>query len=265
MTRRAPPVLDSARQDWIHLALALGLALGWSPLARWRLSAFGLSGSPVDAFLGAFIMAHLVIVFFRSHANAEIRARHPLRFWAAPPALLAVLLLSGPARTAAAALAVWWDVYHSSAQTFGIGRLFDAKAGNDPNAGRTLDRVLSVLLYVGPILCGSMLLFHASPLHDLEAGAWARALAFHQPRVRMIVIGSGLLFLVLYFEAYALLAERGPGPGRRLRGAARPRGSVFGVLGELSAKALSVTLVVALMHFWYDGFIWPARRPGLHL
>lgn len=338
MTRRTPPVLDSALQDWIHLALApvwalaLGLALGWSPLARWRLSAFGLSGSPVDAFLGAFIMAHLVIVFFRSHANAEIRARHPLRFWAAPPALLAVLLLSGPARAAAAALAVWWDVYHSSAQTFGIGRLFDAKAGNDPDAGRTLDRILSVLLYVGPILCGSMLLFHASPLHDLGAGAWARALAFHQPRVRMIVIGSGLLFLVLYFEAYALLAERGYRPPREkvalhlgtaavsvwawgfnplgmalfvmnffhawqyfalvwrferdniasvlrapsgapgraaafagLIGLGFLYGSVFGVLGELSAKALSVTLVVALLHFWYDGFIWPVRRPGLHL
>lgn len=32
------------------------------------------------------------------------------------------------------------------------------------------------------------------------------------------------------------------------------------VLGELSAWALSVTLVVSLMHFWYDGFVWSVRR-----
>jgi hypothetical protein len=25
-------------------------------------------------------------------------------------------------------------------------------------------------------------------------------------------------------------------------------------------RALAVTLVVSLMHFWYDGFVWSARR-----
>lgn len=57
--RPATPILDTAREDWLHLvlapvwALALGLALGLTPLSRWKLSAFGLSDSPVDAFLGA--------------------------------------------------------------------------------------------------------------------------------------------------------------------------------------------------------------------
>ncbi|MBI2789717.1 MAG: hypothetical protein HYX59_13645 [Elusimicrobia bacterium] len=327
------PILDTARQDWVHLilapvwALALGLVLGLTPLARWKVAAFGLSGSPVDAFLGAFIMAHLVVVFFRSHANAEVRALHPVRFWVVPPALLLVLFASGPARTAAAALAVWWDVYHSSLQTFGLGRIFDRKAGNDPEAGRALDLALNLLLYAGPILCGSMLAFHASPLYSLEAGDWARALAFHQPRVRLFVIAAGLLFLVLYFEVYAALVEKGYRPPREkvvlhlgtaavsvwawgfnplgmalfimnffhawqyfalvwryereniaavLRVPQGPRGralafalfvglgflygSVFGVLGELSSKALAVTLVVSLMHFWYDGFVWSVRR-----
>ena len=109
-------------------ALALGLMLGLTPLAKWKLTAFGLTGSPVDAFLGAFIMAHLVIVFFRSHANADVRTLHPVRFWIVPPALLLLLVVSGPARVVAAALATWWDVYHSSLQTFGLGRIFDHKA-----------------------------------------------------------------------------------------------------------------------------------------
>lgn len=327
------PILDTVRQDWIHLvlapvwALALGLVLGLTPLATWKLEAFGLSGSPVDAFLGAFIMAHLVIVFFRSHANAEVRRRHPFRFWVVPPALLLLLAASGTALAIAAALAVWWDVYHSSLQTFGIGRIFDHKAGNDPEAGRALDLILNLLLYVGPILCGSMLLFHAGPLYSFEAGSWVEALVRHQSRVRLIVIAAGLLFLVLYGEVYAALVEKGYRPPRQkvalhlgtaavsvwawgfnplgmalfimnffhawqyfalvwryerenigavLRVPAGPRGrtlafalfaglaflygSVFGVLGELSTKAMAVTLVVSLMHFWYDGFVWSVRR-----
>jgi len=307
-------------------ALALGLLLALTPLAKWRLTAFGLSGTPADAFLGAFIMAHLVIVFFRSHANAEVRARHPVRFWIVPPALLLLLAVSAPARTAAAALAIWWDVYHSSLQTFGLGRIFDRKAGNDAEAGRALDLALSLLLYAGPILGGSMLLFHARPLYSLEGGAWVESLLFFQPQIRLFVIAAGLLFLVLYFETYAVLVERGyrpprekvalhlgtaavsvwawgfnplgmalfimnffhawqyfalvwryeresigavlrvPGPrGRALAfaglvGLGFSYGAVFGVLGELSSLALSVTLVVSLLHFWYDGFVWSVRR-----
>jgi hypothetical protein len=331
--RTPAPILDTTRQDWIHLvlapvwALALGLALGLTPLARWRITAFGLAGSPVDAFLGSFIMAHLVIVFFRSHANAEVRALHPVRFWAVPPALLILLVVSEPARTLAAALAVWWDVYHSSLQTFGLGRIFDHKAGNDPEAGRRLDWMLNLLLYVGPILGGASFVYHASPLYSLEAGAWAQALVFHQPKIRLIVIAAGLLFLVLYLETYAVLVEKGYRPPRekvalhlgtaavsvwawgfnplgmalfimnffhawqyfalvwryeranigavlRVPKGHRGRalafaglvvlgflyGTVFGVLGELSNKALAVTLVVSLMHFWYDGFIWSVRK-----
>lgn len=324
----AAPILDTPRQDWIHLilapawALVLGLLLGLTPLAKLRVSAFGLSGSPVDAFLGAFIMAHLVIVFFRTHANAEVRARHPWRFWVVPPALLLALLFSGAARTVAAALAVWWDVYHSSLQTFGIGRMFDRKAGNDAEAGRTLDFALNLLLYVGPILGGAMLLYHAGPLYSLDLGEWARAVVFHQSRIRFYMILAGLLFLVLYFEVYAALAEKGYRPPREkvvlqlstaavsvwawgfnplgmalfimnffhawqyfalvwryerenISAALRlPRpyalagligvgflyGAVFGVLGEFSDKALAVTLVVSLLHFWYDGFVWSVRR-----
>lgn len=316
--RQAPPVLDTVGQDWIHLVLApvwalgLGIILALTPLSTWKLSAFGLSGSPADAFLGAFIMAHLVIVFFRSHGNAEVRARHPVRFWIVPPALLLLLVFSAPARTAAAALAVWWDVYHSSLQTFGIGRIFDRNAGNDPETGRSLDWALCVLLYAGPILCGSMLLFHASPLYSLEGGAWVEAMIAFQPRIRLLVVGAAVLFLVLYCEVYAALVAKGYRPPREkvalhlgtaavsvwawgfnplgmalfimnffhawqyfalvsryerrsfklpiLIGVGFLYGAVFGILGELSAWALSVTLVVSLMHFWYDGFIWSVRR-----
>lgn len=331
--RAAPPILDTHREDWIHLilapvwALALGLLLGLTPLPKWRVSFLGVTGTPVDAFLGSFIMAHLVIVFFRSHANAAVRALHPVRFWIVPPALVLLFAFSNAARVWGILLAGWWDVYHSSLQTFGIGRIFDRNAGNDPAAGRRLDYWLNLFLYAGPLLSGVMFASHLGDFYGIDAGLWAKALIFHQPRIRLWVIGAGLLFLVLYFETYASLAEKGYRPPREkvalhlgtaavsvwawgfnplgmalfimnffhawqyfalvwryerenigavLRVPRGPRGktlafaglvgcgflygTIFGMLGELNEKALAVTLVVSLMHFWYDGFVWSVRK-----
>ena len=339
MAKTVSPILDSHEHDWIHLvlcpvwSLGLGLLIGLTPLATWKLSGFGLATPVAEAFLGAFVMAHLVLVFFRSHADPEIRALYPIRFWVVPPALLLILLFCGPAVAVASAVAAWWDVYHSSLQTFGIGRIFDAKAGNDPEAGRSLDLILSVLLYAGPVLGGAMLLYHARELYEFEAVGWKtagewmwRVIAF-QPRIRVALLASGGVFLAVYLAAYARLVKKGYRPPRQkvalhlgtavvsvwawgfnplgmalfimnffhawqyfalvwryhretvmkplglpktakgrlwalgaMIGAGFFYGSVFGVLGELFHWALAVTLVVSLMHFWYDGFIWSVRR-----
>ena len=52
-------------------------------------------------------------------------------------------------------LAVWWDVYHSSLQTFGFGRIYDAKVKNNPTTGRRLDYWMNLFLYLGPVLAGA--------------------------------------------------------------------------------------------------------------
>jgi hypothetical protein len=267
--RTASPILDTVRQDWIHLvlapvwALALGLTLGLTPLATWKLTAFGLSGSPVDAFLGSFIMAHLVIVFFRSHANKEVRDSYPVRFWIVPPALLLLLVVSEPALSAAAALAVWWDVYHSSLQTFGLGRIFDLKAGNDPEAGRRLDWMLNLLLYVGPILGGSMLLFHASPLYSLETGSLVDMLVRRQPAIRMFMIAAGLLFLVLYFEVYAALVEKGYRPPREK--VALHLGTAAVSVWAWGFNPLGMALfIMNFFHAWqYFALVWRYERENI--
>ena len=36
-------------------------------------------------------------------------------------------------------IALYWDEWHSLMQTFGFGRIYDAKLGNDPEVGRKLD------------------------------------------------------------------------------------------------------------------------------
>lgn len=267
--RPSPSILDTPRQDWIHLilapawALVLGLTLGLTPLAKLKVSAFGLTGSPVDAFLGAFIMAHLVIVFFRTHADPGVRVLHPWRFWVVPPVLLLLLLCSGAARTAAAALAVWWDVYHSSLQTFGIGRMFDRKASNDPEAGRALDLALNLLLYVGPILGGAMLVFHARPLYSLDLGDWARAVVFHQPRIRLYVLLAGLLFLVLYFEVYAALVKKGYRPPREK--VALQLGTAAVSIWAWGFNPLGMALfIMNFFHAWqYFALVWRYERENI--
>lgn len=88
----------------------------------------------------------------------------------------------------------------------------------------------------------------------------------------------GQAFLIMnLFHAVQYLglvwAMEGPGLAQRIRLAGRPRAAlglfVLGVaaygLGtqviDASATALwAVTLVVSLMHFWYDAFIWSVRK-----
>lgn len=339
-SRRSAPAdahLLGPAADWAHLVLAplwalgLGLLLGVTPLAHVRVAAFGLSGTPVDGFIGVFIAAHLFLVFARSHLDPAVRARHPVRFFVVPPVLLALLLLSPLARVTAVVVATWWDAYHSSLQTFGIGRLFDMKSGNDPEAGRSLDFALNLLLYLGPLLSGALLLFHASTFLEFSDSSFSvftllfDGMMAWRPFLRRALLFAGVPFLVYYVWRYRQLARAGYVMDRRkvwlyvstalcsvwawgfnplgmglfimnffhawqyyalvwryegdnvaaLAGVAGPRrgavalallvvsgflyGSVFGVLGTLTEAGLCVTLVVSLMHFWYDGFVWSVR------
>ncbi len=147
------------------LALLVGLALFQTPWAELpvRFEAWNPRFvQPLALFLIAvFTHAHLVIVFFRSHGNRSIFELHPIRFRVVPIALLFAMLTWHWAFVAVSVLVVWWDVYHSSLQTFGLGRIYDARAGNPPQSGRRLDYWLNLMLYIGPILSGVNLWEHA--------------------------------------------------------------------------------------------------------
>jgi hypothetical protein len=78
-------------------------------------------------------------------------------------------------------------------------------------------------------------------------------------------LGMGL-FIMNFFHAWQYFALVWRYEGRKqvpfaaFLGAAFLYGILGSVLGELSDLALSATLVVSLMHFWYDGFVWSVRR-----
>jgi hypothetical protein len=316
------------------LALALGIAISGTPLADEEIELWGRPCTASSFFIGSFVFAHLGLVFVRSHLNPRIFARHPRRFVAVPVVLLLLLCASDWLLATAIVLTVWWDVVHSSLQTFGLGRIYDTRRGNPPDAGRRLDIGLNLLLYVGPILAGATLLDHLEPFAAFErvGAAGVREIplfaAAHQAAWAPALLLGGALYLLVYTLAYVQLHRRGYRVSpqkvallvftgacsiytwgfnsfgeaffimnffhawqyfglvwwsersnlRERLGLARARwggaaalaamvlaAGAFGVWAELvdsseQRVALSVTLVVSLMHFWYDGFIWSVRR-----
>lgn len=295
-------------------------------------AAGGRSVAIFPTFALTFTMAHVFAVVFRSHCNRQIFALYPYRFVAVPMALLALFLLSETLWLVGLVAAMWMDNWHSSMQTFGFGRLYDMRAGNDAHIGRRLDMSMAVLIYIGPILAGVSLMTNLSDftsfstvgLNELARfPGWAVA---HQAWLTLPILIGGALFVLYYIYAYWRLAQRGYRVSTQkvllyialaitsiytwafdtfgqsflimesfhslqyfglvwwaeregmqqtfrltsVRGGKWVTLAVF--LGVSTAFGLWVSLfstthfevvlfvVVEIMHYWYDGFIWSVRR-----
>ncbi|AUX40919.1 hypothetical protein SOCE26_023210 [Sorangium cellulosum] len=315
------------------LALAAGALIAGTPFSDERFRLHGQKVTWAGLFIGTIIHGHLAAVLLRSHGNAAVFRRHRLRFLAAPVALFAAMMLSMWAVVCVTVLVVFWDVYHSALQTFGLGRIYDTRAGNAPALGRRLDLWLNLVLYIGPILAGATMLLHFQSFdafEDVRAAFFTAVPALMETYHRYIswaVIAAGTSFLVYYVMAYRSMQRRGyrvsfpkvwlyASTGlcsiyawgfnpwgqaffimnlfhavqylalvwwsegghlrRRLRLDALRAGKpiaaaaflggvlVYGAWAELAPsddRALwSITQTVALMHFWYDGFIWSVSR-----
>jgi hypothetical protein len=303
-------------------------------------------GSLVGGFITTVIFAHLFIVFFRSHLNTTMFRLHRARFVLAPALLFGLVYTSTWALLWISVLATWWDVYHSSLQTFGIGRLYDLRAGNDPEVGRQLDRIWSLVLYAGPVVAGASLATHLDDFESFErvgsalltevpaeilgysklltaavlAGAAPFAVYYVLRYRRFVRDGYHLspqklalyavlgavsvvcwgfnsfaeaFFVMNFFHAlqyfFIVWYSEGRNITRRFGLAGRSQGEFlalalfigvatsFGVwstgfwlgpvphpeggavLGGLRAFEATL-LVVSILHFWYDGFIWSVRR-----
>lgn len=174
-------------------ALAVALAASTDPLALLRMV---IVLSP----------AHILLVLFRSHANATVFQRFPYRFTLVPLALFVALLTSETVFALMFYITLLWDVHHGYMQTFGIGRIYDAKRGNDPNVSRRLDMALNALLYLGPLLSGVWLLRYVKELSTFKIGD---TIFFSQTMPAFVdthhgwlvwwIIGFSVLFFAFYF------------------------------------------------------------------
>lgn len=336
---RRSPYIASPWYDWLFfllppvIALALGAFISGTAFSTKRIWFGGHYATAASLAIGAFINAHLVAVFFRSHANPGVFRLHPVRFILVPLLLYAGMMLSLWVMVTVTVLAVFWDVYHSGLQTFGLARIYDRNHGNDPMVGRRLDLWLNLLLYVGPIVGGAAMLAHFQKLELFEevgASFFTTIPAYMHENQRYFtwaILVGGAAFLLAYILAYVRLARRGYrvsplkvyllastgvcsivtwgfntwgeaffimnffhamqylglvwwSEGGHLRKRLRVEGFragkiiaailflglvlTYGVWAHLQrddVRALwCLTQVVAILHFWYDGFVWSVRR-----
>jgi hypothetical protein len=304
-------------------------------------------GSPVSlvglASIG-FTHAHLVAVFFRSHGNRDVFRQFRWRFTLVPLVIFGALMASPWLLMFSAVVTVMWDVYHSSMQNFGLGRIYDLKRGADPQVGRTLDIWMSHVLYIGPILASSVTLAaHLGSFKTLNrvgshffdvVPMWGSK---YQWMIASTVLCAGVIYTAYYIFSYVRLARRGVpvstqkvllyvstalvsllswgfnsfGEGFlivnlfhalqyfaivwwaekenlprvfRVEGRrwARPSALLLFLLGPMLygvvlgfgstflkpmglafSAAMALVNTVALMHFWYDGFVWSVRKKAV--
>ncbi len=190
------------------LFLLVGLSIHWLDIADlpWVVGGRHVLLFPTLAL--AFTLAHLFAVFFRSHLNTAIFRQFPLRFTLVPVLALLGMNLSEVVFIFGAVAIVWFDVYHSSMQTFGFGRLYDMRLGNDPLLGRRLDQGMALFTYAGPIIAGVALARHLERLSWLErigfneATTWQIFALKNQPIVATVLVTLGSLYTAFYIYWY---------------------------------------------------------------
>jgi hypothetical protein len=121
--------------------------------------AAGVAGG-MAAAISVLTYAHLIAVVPRAYLNPEVFGAHRFRLTIVPVVVIAALALSPVVLVAGAVLAVLWDVHHSAMQNFGLGRIYDMKAGNDSTVLRRTDLWLAYALYVGPAAAGAAMIVH---------------------------------------------------------------------------------------------------------
>jgi len=332
--------IKSARYDWFWIILSplWAIAFGYvmsKGLFQKTATFFDTTETAAFFLYMALTQAHLFITVFRTHANNEVFETYFWRFTLVPLCVVFAAISSNWIFAFLFVLMTLWDVYHSALQVFGIGRIYDRKAGNDPNIGRNHDYLICILMYIGPILSGTLLAEHLGAFgefHNVDdlvvLGATLAPQIFttlpatvvaEQPTLRLVLFGTTAIIVLVYcYELWRLYRKgyRMPmtkivffagtaftcifawgynsfGMGflianifhavqyfslvwvmeqdsiERVFSKVRPlRFALFLAvpltLGLLSISIDSVvvrTLLItcALMHFWWDGFIWSVR------
>jgi hypothetical protein len=165
-------------------------------------------------FTALLTHAHVMMVFYRSHANPTVFRRFRWRFTVVPIAFLAAFYMSPALSGLMAIVALYWDEWHTLMQTFGLTRIYDARAGNDPNIGRKLDMGMCFVLGLLP----HMLLLTYMPENVRTEGLF-NVLAIggelaaryghyiHSLKIPLIVFAAA--YTVFYVYSYVKLVKKG--------------------------------------------------------
>jgi hypothetical protein len=328
----SPWILDR----WRDLVLFVGTPVLLIPLftaaqARW-------SAQDIFLFVGAFgAMGHHLPGMIRAYGDRALFARFKTRFIVAPIALVVVCIWSSVYNIQAVQLvAMAWGIWHGMMQTYGFGRIYDAKALAREPARARVDlalcfawfsaavllspmrfRTLFELYYEsgGPVIASSVV--EAIRLGIVAALAlvtaifvwrqwsdWRAGRGFSPVKLTLLATSIGFwwycnngvqnilvgiaLFEVFHDVQYLSIVwiynrtrvERDSSIRGFMRFVFRRSGALIGVYvglvmayGALGFTQSAITVesmrhvligvitASALLHFYYDGFIWKVREP----
>ncbi len=165
-------------------------------------------------FASVLTHAHVLLVFTRSHMNMSVFKRYKYRFTVIPLVLLIAMWLSNPLFLLMGLIGVYWDEWHSLMQTFGFGRIYDAKMGNDALTGRKLDMGMAFVVGLLPNIIlltylpksqadGALAEYLVLPLMYVKQYAWLVSGA----RIPLYLFGVG--YTIFYILSYRKLIKNG--------------------------------------------------------
>lgn len=248
---------------WGVPLLALLATLAWWGVAR------QLPPATADRTLGVLFgltalltYAHLVAVVPRAYLNAEVFESNRRRLTIVPVLLIVGLLAHPAILVVGTVIAVFWDVHHSAMQTFGLSRIYDMKAGNDPHLLRATDLRLNWALYVGPLIAGASLMYHVASLGGLGTVGLTQLAAIpglftgHLGAISIAVVAALLAVLIWSAVDYARAMRAGYRlPAHKL--------ALIGVTGLVSIVAwgfLPPLIALAAINIFhaiqYFGLVW---------
>ena len=172
--------------------------------------------TPIWLLIGANLLthSHVLLVFLRSHVNRDVFKRFPLQFTGIPLIMLAALWASPLLFGLMGFIAVYWDEWHSLMQTFGFGRIYDAKLGNDVNVGRKLDMGLCFVVGLLPHAIALTFLPKAvrtDGIHgylDLDIDV-AEKFGPYLTALQVPLISFGIGYVLFYISHYLKLKKNG--------------------------------------------------------
>lgn len=196
------------------LALLATLSVALTATALPHQAGAVLVGAMV-AGVGMLTYAHLIAVVPRAYLNRDVFAANRLRLTLVPVLLVGAFVASPALLAAGLVLAVFWDVHHTAMQNFGLGRIYDMKAGNDPLALRRVDLLLNAALYIGPAAAGASMIAHFRSFATFDQVGWhllatvPGSVEGAGPMIRIValLLWGGVVAAALL--AYAAAARRG--------------------------------------------------------
>ncbi|MEZ4266846.1 MAG: hypothetical protein R3F39_10745 [Myxococcota bacterium] len=159
-----------------------------------------------------FTFGHVNLTVVRSHLNPAVYTRYRRRLMVAPALLLLALALSSEVLFVIAPIAVLWDEWHSVMQTFGFGRIYDSKRGNDPHVGRRLDMGMCFTFEWLPYLIALTFVRPAEfiPATGFDPNlAWLHVAANYAAHLRWPLIAFAGAYTLFYVASYLRLSTRG--------------------------------------------------------